>query len=307
MPAIPEESPSPVRDFAPVHSCGGLVAAVGLLLATGAGCVSTLPGIPTAGMYPLWAAWALRLAPLLAFGLLVAVVYESSYKVRAEPLALHFRRGIVGSARVPWREVTDYFADCGRSLTDMASAGGSLVHPADDPSPPFATYGPDYTVVSGRGVFTFSDNLADVGVLAAEVSRLAPADAPRRWEEASWLSCPRCGERTAVSLWPLPAGHRVWYCDRCHAPSVEAPGEPPPPHCACGGAFAQETLTCPTCGEPFGEEALAAPEGFFVEQRGAVRRPEVWPPTATEPVAAEEQPEPPPPETGEDDDENAVP
>jgi len=283
MASILETSPSPVRDFAPVHSHGGLVAAAGLLLATGAGLVTTLPGLPTASLYPTWATWALRLAPLLSLVLLWAVVHEAQYQVRTEPAAIHVRSALGGSTRVPWREVTDYFADCGRSLRDVAGSGGSLVQQASDGGAPFASYGPDYTLISRRGTFVFGDNLADVGALTDEITRYAPAEAPRGWEEASWVACRRCGERVALSLWPLPAGHVARYCDRCHAASAVPEGAASPEACACGGAFSQEALLCSTCGETLAEEGPLLPEGFIAEKRGVLRRPEDWPPRPASP------------------------
>jgi len=272
------------------------VAATGLLLATGAGLVTTLPGAPTAAVYPTWATWALRLAPLFSLALLWAVVHEAQYIVRTEPAAIHFRGGLGGSMRVPWREVTDYFADCGRSLQDATASGGSLVHQASAGGAPFASYGPDYTLISRRGSFVFGDSLAEVGALADEITRSAPAEAPRGWEEASWVGCGRCGERVALSLWSLPAGHVARYCDRCHGARTVPEGAASPEPCACGGAFSQEAFPCSTCGGALAEEGLPLPGGFIVEKRGVLRRPEGWLPRPASPRAdgqAGAPPEPP--------------
>jgi hypothetical protein len=295
---IQEESRPAVLDFAPAHSCGGLVAAVGLVLATGVGLLTTLPGAPTASLFPVWATWALRVAPILAVLLLWAVAHEAQYQVRAEPTAIHFRRGLSGSVRVPWREVTDYFADCGRSLPDVASAGGSLVHPPDDPAAPFFTYCPDYALISERGAFVLTDRLSGIAALAQEVVRHTPPNLPGRWEEASWVTCPRCRERTAYSVWPLPPGQSVGYCDACGMPRLSPAGAAVEGVCECGGTTSVEAAACGGCGDP-----IAAPEGFLLERRGAVRRGDSWRPPAPEPQATGDEPpaEAPASEDGGDD------
>lgn len=296
-----EQLPDRIRTFAPVHSCGGLIAAVGVLLFSVAGLFTTLPGSPLAASYPIWLVWALRFAPLPALVLLWAVAHEAEYKVRADSSAIHFRQPLGGSVRVPWREVTDYFADCGRNPQAVAASGGSLVDDgsratAETAAAPFASHGPDYTLWSSRGTFVFDDGLADVALLAREVSSNAPDGAPDRWEEASWLTCRRCDERTAVSLWPSATGDSIRYCDRCRAPHVSPTGDSEPVACACGGEFVQEEFTCPACGEPFGEALLASEEQFTVERRGSLEHPRPWAVTA---VQAEGDASPPPPEPTE--------
>lgn len=291
-----ERPPGRVRTFAPVHSCGGLIAAVGVLLFSVAGLFTTLPGSPLAASYPTWLVWALRFAPLPALALLWAVAHEAEYKVRADSSAIHFRQPLGGSARVPWREVTDYFADCGRSQQAVAASGGSLVDDGssatvETTSAPFASHGPDYTLWSSRGTFVFDDGLADVALLAFEVSSNAPDGAPDRWEEASWLTCRRCDQRTAVSLWPSAAGDSIRYCDRCRAPCGSPRGDSEPVACACGGEFVREEFTCPACGEPFGEALPASEQRLIVERRGSLEHPRPW---ATAAAQAEAEASPPP-------------
>jgi hypothetical protein len=65
------------------------------------------------------------------------------------------------------------------------------------------------------------------------------------------VACPTCGERTAVSLRPLPAD----------------------------GAREREEFLCPACSEPFGEALPSAELGFLIERRGVPRGSEPWPPT----------------------------
>jgi hypothetical protein len=279
--ATPEQAAGRARKFAPVHSCGGVVAAAGVLLFAVAGLVTTLPGFPLPLPYPVWLVWALRVAPVPALVLLWAVTHEAEFKVRTDSSAIHFRKSLGPTARLPWREVTDYFADCGRSPRDVATSGGSLVHEALDArlsphAPPFASYRPDYTLLSNRGTFVFDDGLSGVSVLAQDISSSAPQGTPDTWEEASWLTCRRCDERTAVSLWQLLSGDRVRYCDRCRAPSIlYVEGSTPMP-CACGGEFVQEAFTCPACGESYGV-ALPSPEdGFVLERRGAMQHSRPW-------------------------------
>jgi hypothetical protein len=264
-----------------MHSCGGLVAAVGLLLFSFAGLATTLPGFPLAVSYPIWLVWALRLAPLPAIVLLWAVIHEAEFKVRTDASAIHFRQPLGPTVRVPWRELNDYFADCGRSPSDVATSGGSLAHNALDArlnphAPPFASYRPDYTLTSNRGTFVFDDSLLDVSALAHNVMAGSPQGTPETWEEASWLTCRGCDGRTAASLWRVSPEDRVRYCDRCRAPSIlDVEGAPARP-CVCGGEFVQEEFVCPVCGEPYGEALPSVEDVFIVERRGAMGHPRPW-------------------------------
>jgi len=129
--APPTDTP-PTRYFPPTQSCGGLVAAVGILLLSGMGVLSTLPGSPVAAIYPVWLTWTLRLAPLPVLILLWAVVSEAEFKIKTDPTAICFRGGLGSVTRVPWRELQDYFADCGRSLQQAAETGGSMVEGTGD-------------------------------------------------------------------------------------------------------------------------------------------------------------------------------
>ena len=288
--APPTDAP-PTRYFPPAQSCGGLVAAVGILLLTGMGALSTLPGSPVAALYPAWLTWTLRLAPLPVLILLWAVVSEAEFKIRTDPTAICFRRGLGAVTRVPWRELQDFFADCGRSLQQVADSGGSMVEgtgsvgqgtasaeepnvgarfiapdqvgapfmaPTDAPPPPparteprpeapFADYRPDHMLVSERGLFVLNDIVSHLAVLTREVVAHAPANAPSRWEEASWLTCGACRERFAASLWP-PSGE----------------------------ADLPESGACPHCAAPL-DDVLAEITGpFIVELRSAERRRFVW-------------------------------
>jgi hypothetical protein len=239
-----------------VYSLGGLVAAVGLTLAAGAGLVVTLPGAIADGILPTWMVWLLRLSPIPALVLLYAVVSEATFKVRIDDAAIHFRRRLGGVVRVPWREVVDCFADCGRSPGDVVHSGGSMVHEprtaeTGAQAAPFARYHPDYTLVSQRGTFVFDDSIADVGELADEVVTRASEASPSRWEEGLWVTCDACDKRVAVSLWRtadagLPNN------------GADAGQEPP-----VGGG-----PRCPACGRGLSAAAVAVNEGFAIETRG---------------------------------------
>lgn len=279
------------------------MAAVGILLFAAAGFVTTLPGFPLPISYPVWVVWVLRLAPLPALVILWAVAHEAESKVSADDSAIHFRQALGQTLRVPWREVTDYFADCGRSPRDVATSGGSLVHDAADVGltphpPPFASYGPDYTLVSNRGSFVFDDSLSNVGALAEVVSSNAPEGTPKAWEEASWVTCRGCDGRTAASFWPLSPADRVRYCDRCRAPSAQHAEGSSPAACTCGGEFVLEEFLCPACGEPYGSLLPSGEQAFIVERRGAMQHPRPWRLASGVPGAAEE----PEPAEGDEDD-----
>jgi len=287
-PAATPVSPRPSRHFPSANACGGLVAAVGVLFVAGVGLLTTLPGSPVAAGYAPWLAWALRLAPLPALLLLWAVVREADFRVKTDGAAIHFRRGLSGVARVSWREVQDFFADCGRSLREVAESGGSMAEgrpeagvasqedgddvaaeaaPTAVKAAPFAAYRPDYVLLTERGAFIFDDVVARPGLLAEEVVRHALPPAPARWEEASWLACEGCGERLAFSLWRGPS---LW-------------DEPPP--------------TCPRCAAPLEGLLAEVPRGFVVELRGIERRRFAWAapaePPAEVPGGIHEEPQAP--------------
>jgi hypothetical protein len=120
------ESANVMRRFVPSQSGGGLVAAIGLLLAAVLAALTTVPGCPLADSYPLWLTWTLRLAPLPFLALLWAVACEADYKVRTDVTAIAFRHGLGSITRIAWREVVDYFADCGRAPVEVAQSGGSM-------------------------------------------------------------------------------------------------------------------------------------------------------------------------------------
>jgi len=266
--------PEPVtRRFPAGNSCGGLVASVGVLFLTGAAFLTTLPGSTTAGLYPVWLAWTLRLAPLPALLLLWAVVVEADYKVKTDGGAIYFRHGLGGVTRLPWGELRDFFADCGRGVHEVAEEGGSLTAGSQEPGVrsrekgngvaaeaaptregPFAIYKPDYTLAFDRGMFVFTDTLAYVGRLAAEVVARAPEGAPDRWEEASWLTCGRCKQRLAASVWPPAEDDR---------------------EAELLGPFA-----CPMCGESLESLLAKGKQALVVELRGTVRRRFAWRPPA---------------------------
>lgn len=249
-----------VHHFVPVQCCGGLVAAVGVVLATGLGFVATLPGSPLAREGPTWLIWLLRIAPLPAIGLLWAVVSEAEFKVRTDSGAIAFR-GLLGQVtRIPWHDVYDFFVNCGRGPEEVAESGGSLVGGAqsNDPHPPLHDYRPDYVLMTEQGVFVFNDTVAGLGLLTSQVLAHALPTAPTRWEEASWIRCPSCGERFAISLWPLNG------TDEPLAPFV-----------------------CPTCSASLNAMLDRATKGFVVQLRGKDRQRFVWRP----PVATAEEPE----------------
>ena len=209
------ESRAHARDFAPVHSCGGLIAAVGLVLATGGACLVALPISSTAASLPVWLAWVFRLAPIPAVVVLWAVVSESAYRARVDTEGLHLRRGFGGVTTVPWDAVTDTFADCGRPVADVVAGGGSMVEEEGVDALPFGAYGPEFTVLSAHGVEVLPDSVEDYRALVDAVPALTPIGCPRRWEEASWVTCPSCHERIAVSVWPAGSYRTASGCDVC--------------------------------------------------------------------------------------------
>ncbi|MBM3472404.1 MAG: hypothetical protein FJX75_03925 [Armatimonadetes bacterium] len=274
-PVTAAESPPTTRYFIPTQSCGGLVAAVGVLFVAGIGLLTTLPNSPVAAAYPAWLTWTLRLLPLPLIVLLWAVVSEAEFRIKTDPTAISFRRGLGAVTRVPWREVHDFFADCGRGPAEVAESGGSLVHePETAAGAPFAEYRPDYVLLSERGMFVFDDVIARLDVLAAEVVAHAPPEAPARWEEASWVACGGCRQGLAISLWR----------------PTELSGPLPAP-------------ACPYCGRSF--DAVLADVGrpFMVELRGPERRRSAWnppiEPPAEVPAETPEEPTEPPAEEPE--------
>jgi hypothetical protein len=265
------ESPT-TRYFIPTQSCGGLVAAVGVLFVAGVGVLTTLPGSPVAHAYPAWLTWTLRLLPVPLLVLLWAVASEAEFRIRTDPTAISFRGGLGAITRVPWREVHDFFADCGRGPEEVAESGGSLVDepPAPEegsapdaaPAPakreaPFAEYRPDYVLLSARGVFVVDDVITRLDVLTAEVVAHVPPEAPTRWEEASWVVCEGCRERLAISLWPP-------------ADSLEPLPAP----------------TCPFCDEPLDSLLAGVGRPCAVEVRGPGRRRFAWNPPVEAPAEA---------------------
>jgi hypothetical protein len=280
-PTTPSESPPVTRCFPTTQSCGGLVASVGVLFLTGLGVLATLPGFPTAGLFPTWLTWTLRLAPVPAVLLLWAVVSEAEYKVKTDGTAISFRQGLGRIARVPWREVHDFFADCGRGLREVAESGGSMRQRVGDEGQgtgedvgagapthdgkaeaPFTEYRPDYVLVSDRGEFVFDDVVARLATLIAEVVAHAPAEAPGRWEEASRLTCPACRRHFTVSAWPLT--------------ELTEPLEP---------------FACPGCGESLGSLLAGVTQPFIIDLRGTERRRFGWHPPLPAAVEGRETPE----------------
>jgi hypothetical protein len=250
-----------------VNSCGGLVAAVGVLFAAALGLLTTLPGSPVALLYPPWFAWTLRLAPVPALLLLWAVALEADFRVRTDRAGILFRQGLGAGVRVPWRGIHDYFADCGRAVRDVAQAGGSFVGPEPAAAPsvaPFREYRPDYILLTERGPFVFNDEVARLGILTEEIVGHAPPEAPTRWEEGSWHACDGCGRRIALSLWPRSAD------------SDEA----------------LEPFRCPACGRVPEWFLDGSADAFVIQLRGASRPRYAWPgelheagPQSPEPVA----------------------
>ncbi|HJN14909.1 MAG TPA: hypothetical protein QGH10_05445, partial [Armatimonadota bacterium] len=143
-------------------------------------------------------------------------------------------------------------ADCGRSPAEMAEAGGSMVHiaaVAGDAVPllPFAQHEPDYTIVSTRGPMVLDDCLADLAELTQAVTANAPAGAPTRWEEATWVTCEHCEQRVAVSVRPDPAA----------TPADDSTeGQPGP------------AVGCAACGEAIEKLSTGIGHGFTVQLRG---------------------------------------
>ncbi|MGQ9730165.1 MAG: hypothetical protein ACUVX8_02740 [Candidatus Zipacnadales bacterium] len=240
--------------FAPKNSCAGMVAAIGVLFVSGLALVATLPGAPAAGQLPPWLVWILRLSPLPAVILLWAVASESEFKVKTDRTGISFRRSLGGVTRVPWREVTDYFADCGRTVREICATGGSLTHEvsASRPTVPFAEYHPEFVLMSGRGEFVLDELLTPLDRLTTEIVVHAPSEAPRRWEEATWLCCKDCGESFAVSLWPIPEEQMV---------------------------ATTTASTCPYCEADLSLLLSECPQPMLIEFRGFARRRIKWRPT----------------------------
>ena len=209
------ESRAHARDFAPVHSCGGLIAAVGLVLAAGGACLVALPISSTADSLPVWLAWIFRLAPIPAVVVLWAVVSEGAYRARADAEGLHLRRGLGGVTTVPWDEVTDTFADCGRPVAHVVAGGGSMVEDEGVDALPFEAYGPEFTVLSAHGVEVLPDSVDGYRALVDSVPAHTGGGVPMRWEEASWVMCPSCAQRMAVSVWPSPGLGVSSGCSAC--------------------------------------------------------------------------------------------
>jgi len=324
---LPAETTAATRRFPPTQSCGGLVAAVGILFVAGVGVVSTLPGSPVASAYPSWFAWALRLAPLPVLVLLWAVVSEADFKVKTDAAAICFRHGLGGVTRVPWRELHDYFADCGRNLREVAQTGGSMragsreaevgggedvaAEAAPTTSSVAAEAAPTTSSVAAEAAPTTSSVAAEAAptvtaralapfaeyrpdyVLLAEGGTFVLDDAIARLglltEEVA---------RHAPALAPLRWEEASWTgCEGCGKrmavslwPRTGGPGE-----------WGLEPFRCPACGRVPEWFLEGQCDGFVLELRGRDRRRFVWPasPPATE--AAPPEPDPTPEEEARDE------